>query len=275
MTDEIESAVRRHYGVADLGMRLNEALNSAGITGRQLTPEDLAPVDEFHIGGRPATEHIIGKLGLTGQAYVLDVGCGIGGAARFVAARTGCRVEGIDLTPEFIDVARDLTERTGLSSRVSFTAGSALAMPYPDAAFDAAYTLHVAMNIADRPALYGEIARVLKPAARFAVYDVMRGKADKLRYPVPWADTPDTSFLTTPDEMRTLLADAGFEVTEVEDRTDFGIAFFRERLAGGPSPLGIHLLMGEGARLRFENTLAGLESGAIAPVVMMARRITQ
>lgn len=135
-------------------------------------------------------------------------------------------------------------------------------------------TLHVAMNIADRARLYREVARVLKPQAQFAVYDVMRGpSADGLRFPVPWADTPETSFLVTPDDMRTLLADAGFAVDEVEDRTAFGIRFFKERLAAGPSPLGLQILMGETARVRLENTLAGLETGSIAPVLIRARRI--
>lgn len=274
MTNDIEHAVRRHYGVTDLGLRLQRALTAAGVADRQITIDDLAPVDEFHIGGRVATEHILGKLDLAGTEYVLDVGCGIGGAARFIAARTGCRVEGIDLTPEFIEVARDLTERTGLAGQASFTVGSALAMPYPDATFDAAVTLHVAMNIADRAALYREVARVLKPHAPFAIYDVMRGPSpDGLCYPVPWADTPETSFLVTPEDMRALLADAGFAADEVEDRTAFGIQFFRERLAGGPSPLGLQLLMGETARDRLENTLAGLESGSIAPVLIRARRL--
>jgi hypothetical protein len=134
----------------------------------------------------------------------------------------------------------------------------------------------MAMNVKDRSGLYGETARVLKPGARFCIYDVMKGETEEdLTYPVPWADTPTTSHLTTPEQMRALLRDAGFEVREVEDRTAFGIAFFRESLArsaAGPSPLGLHIVMGATAREKFVNMLANMERGAVAAVVMVANR---
>jgi SAM-dependent methyltransferase len=147
-------------------------------------------------------------------------------------------------------------------------------MPFADATFDAAITLHVAMNIKDRAGLYRESARVLKRGAVLCIYDVMQGPNEGLTFPVPWAETAANSHLTTPQEMQALLADAGFSVEEVEDRTEFGIAFFRERLSAGgpPAPLGLHLLMGATARAKFQNMLHGLEQGAIAPVVMIARR---
>jgi SAM-dependent methyltransferase len=148
-------------------------------------------------------------------------------------------------------------------------------LPFKDATFDSAITFHVAMNIKDRPTLYAEAARVLKPGARFCVYDVMRGKTGAVRYPAPWADAADTSHLTSPDEMAKLLEQAGFSLEETEDRTAAGIAFFRQRLAPtpeGPPPLGTHLLIGPTAKERFENVLRGMEEGAIAPVVMIARK---
>ena len=239
-----------------------------------MTPDDLGPIDEFHIGGRAATKQLVAKMHLAGSEHVLDIGCGIGGAARYIAASTGCRVTGIDLTPEYIETARALSQRTGLGDRIQFEAGSALRMPFADATFDAAITLHVAMNIKDRAGLYRETARVLKRGAVFCIYDVMKGKNDGLIYPVPWAETPASSHLTTPEDMLALLADAGFSVEEVEDRTEFGIVFFRERLSAGgpPSPLGLHLLMGETSRRKFQNMLQNLEQGFIAPVTMIARR---
>lgn len=274
MADDHERAVARHYQVSGLTQRVLQAAAAAGLDTDRLTPADLAPIDEFHIGGRIATKHAVAKMRLDGSARVLDIGCGIGGAARYVAASTGCHVTGLDLTPEYVETARALSERMGLGARTAFDAGSALQMPYADAAFDAAITLHVAMNIVDRAGLYREIARVLRSGAVFCIYDVMKGANDALSYPVPWADTEASSHLTTPAEMQVLLAAAGFSVEEVEDRTDFGIAFFRERLsAGAASPLGLHLLMGESAREKFHNMLQNLESGAIAPVVMLARRM--
>ncbi len=275
---DIETAVARHYGDAELLARIIAGLEASGVDPDHLLPDDLAPVDEFHIGGREATAHAVAKLGLDAAAHVLDVGCGIGGAARYIAAETGCRVTGVDLTPEFIDVAQRLTELTGLDDRIAYECASALDMPFEDGAFDAAFTLHVAMNIPERAALYGEIARVMKPGAIFCIYDVMKAGAGDLAYPVPWAKTPATSHLTTADEMRGLLDTAGFDVSEVEDRSVFAGAFFHRALAaaaaseGGPPPLGVHLILGASAPEMFRNMLNNIEAGHIAPIQMIATR---
>jgi MPBQ/MSBQ methyltransferase len=274
MSTDLERAVAQHYGRGDIAGRILDGLEAAGADLDHLTPEDLAPVDEFHIGGRAATAEVLARLVLDEGSHVLDIGCGIGGTARYMAGKFGCRVSGIDLTPEYIDAARVLSERIGISDRVEFQAASALDLPFPDAIFDAAVTFHVAMNIKDRPRLYNEAARVLKPQAQFCIYDVMRGDGS-VRYPTPWAETAETSHLTTPDEMQDLLAQAGLALQEVEDRTAAGIAFFRQRLAASaeePPPVGLHLLMGPTAREKFTNVLQSMESGAITPVVMIARR---
>jgi len=275
MSDKLEEAVARHYGVGDVTDRILKAMAAAGIDAERVTPEQLVPIDEFHIGGRAATIHAVAKMGLKAEDHVLDVGCGIGGASRYVASTVGCRVTGIDLTPGYVAAAQELARRTGLSDRVSYGVGSALAMPFADRAFDAAITIHVAMNIRDRAGLYREVARVLKPGAVFCSYDVMKGAKQGLTFPVPWAETPETSHLTTPQEMQVLLRDAGFDVREVDDRTEFGIAFFRESLAkaaAGPVPLGLHVVMGASAPEKFRNMLASLESDAISPVVVIAKR---
>jgi MPBQ/MSBQ methyltransferase len=279
MSDDLEGAVAQHYGqhhgMADLTDRILKAMAAAGIDTARLSPEQLAPVDEFHIGGRAATIHAVAKMGLSAKDHVLDVGCGIGGATRYIAQSIGCRVTGIDLTPAYIAAAEELARRTGLADRIAYRVGSALAMPFADAAFDAALTLHVAMNIKDRVGLYREVARVLKPGAVFCVYDVMQGGSDGLRFPLPWAETPATSHLTTPDDMRGLLDAAGFAVTEVEDRTAFAVDFFRQSLANaaaGAPPLGLHIVMGASTPAKLGNMLANLQAGAIAPTLMLARR---
>ncbi len=270
-----ESAVAAHYGDADLLARIRGGLKAAGLDETALRAEDLAPVDEFHIGGREATVHAVAKMGLNAGMSVLDVGCGIGGAARYLAAEIGCRVSGIDLTPDYIAAAKALTDMTGLSDKIAFETASALDMPFEDAAFHAAITIHVAMNIAARAELYAEIARVLKPGAVFCAYDVMKMNGEDLTFPVPWAETPATSFLATPDDMRGLLDAAGFEVLEVEERRVMAIEFFERRIVPPgtpPPPLGVHLVMGESAPVKFKNTLENLRKGRIAPVVMIARR---
>jgi SAM-dependent methyltransferase len=275
MSDDLEGAVARHYDAADLKDRILKAMAAAGIDTGRVAPEQLAPIDEFHIGGRAATIHAVARMDLKADQHVLDVGCGIGGATRYLASAIGCRVTGIDLTPGYVAAAEELARRTGLADRIAYRVGSALAMPFVDGAFDAALTLHVAMNIKDRDGLYREVARGLKPGAVFCVYDVMKGQKDGLKYPVPWAESSETSHLTTPQEMLALLGDAGFAVREVEDRTEFALDFFRRGLANataGPPPLGLHIVMGAGTREKLQNMLANIESGAIAPTLMIAKR---
>ncbi len=275
--NDIENAVAEHYGTAGLLARILAGLEAVGADLDNLRPEDLAPVDEFHIGGRKATAHAVAGLSLGGDERVLDIGCGIGGTARFIAEQSGCAVTGIDLTPEYIAVADQLTELTGQGGKMRFEVASALDLPFEDESFDAAISIHVAMNIHDRAGLYRETARVLQPGAALCIYDVMVKNGEELAYPVPWAQSAETSHLTTPEETRTLLADAEFEIGEVEDRAEFALDFFRQRVAAaakakGPPPLGIHLLMGADAPQKFKNMLANVEGGRVAPVQITARR---
>ena len=274
--DGLENAVARHYGADDLLARIEAGLKSSGADLANLTLEDLVPVDEFHVGGRKATQHALSRMSLSATDHVLDVGCGLGGAARYIAAQYGCRVTGIDLTPEYIDVAQQLTARLGLSASLQFETASALAMPFEDGSFDAAVTFHAAMNIQDRAGLYAEIARVLRPGATFCIYDVMKTGPGDIVYPAPWAETAETSHVASPEETLEYLRQAGFEIVETENRREFALQFFRQRIAGsesdGPPPLSIHLLMGRTWREKFKNTLQNTEAGRIAPVQMIARR---
>ena len=168
---------------------------------------------------------------------------------RYLAATYGCRVTGIDLSQPFVDVAQMLTERAGLSSRVTFRRADALELPFAAASFDYAWMQHVAMNIADRDRLYGNIHRVLKPGGRLAIYDVVAGNGQPLLFPVPWARRPENSFLLTPDETRRALGKAGFTEVSWADQTAVGVAWLVEQQAPRPSgptppPLGIQVVMG-------------------------------
>lgn len=219
-------AVASHYvGSTDaagdaLAARIAEALGRAGKDLDELTLEDLAPVDEFHIRGRKATLEIGKALGVDAGAHLLDIGSGLGGPARALAKAHGCRVTGIDLTPAFCEAATVLSGWVGLADRLAFRQGDATALPFPDASFDAAMTLHVAMNIAAKDRMYAEARRVLKPGGRFVAYDVLQGEGGEVVFPVPWAREPSISHLATPGEMRELLAGAGFGILAEEDSTE-------------------------------------------------------
>ncbi len=220
--------VRKHYGTASLVERIGDALRQAGLAERRIDWSDLTPLDQFHVRGLGATKELAAALNLNSDAAVLDVGCGLGGPARFLAATYGCRVTGIDLSQPFVNAARMLTERAELSHRVSFVQANALDLPFAAESFDDGWTQHVAMNIADRATFYASIHRVIKPGGRLAIYDVLTGDAGSPIYPLPWARTAEVSFLLTPDAMRSALANAGFEEVSWDDKTDAARAWAAE-----------------------------------------------
>ena len=241
-----DNPVEDHYTRQDLEQVILAALKRAGKDIDHLTPDDLAPVDEFHGGQRPATVRLAELLGLRGGERVLDVGSGIGGPSRFLASRFGCHVIGIDLTAEFCRVAEMLTRRTGLTGQVTYRHGNALDLPFDNASFDVVWSQNAAMNIADRDRLYTEMHRVLKHRARLALQEVAAGPGGAPHYPVPWAREPSMSFLLSPEATRAKLEAAGFRVVAWQDTTQASLELSRARAqaASGPLPtLGIHLLI--------------------------------
>jgi len=275
---ELEQSVAQHYTHGSLEQAIFGVLASAGKDLNGLTLADLAPVDEFHIGGRRATVEFAAQLELRPRLHLLDVGCGIGGPSRYFAHEHGCLVTGIDLTEEYVRLAEVLGERVGLEKVVAYRHGSALDLPFAPGAFDGAYMLHVGMNIAEKARLFSGIRRVVKPGGFFGIYDVMRGEGEgALRFPVPWASGPDTSFVESPAVYRRLLEDAGFTVERERSRREFAIEFFREMRArvqqAGSPPLGVYTLMGSSAAEKIANTINNLERGLIAPTEIVSRAI--
>lgn len=277
MPNDLEARVAAHYQKPELLDAIVEGLARSGVNPDAPTLEDLAPVDEFHTAGRITTLKALAMMPLQAGMKVLDAGCGIGGTARCLAKEHGCRVTGIDLTPGYIEVARALSQRMGLDEVCDFHLGSVLDLPFAEAAFDAAVSFHVAMNIKDRTRFYAELARVSKQGAPFCLFDVMKGPGAGMHYPVPWAETEADSFMKTPDETCDLLRQAGFNIEEKTSLRDFAADFFRNVFAksaeqDGPPPLGLHLLTGANTRDKFANYFKGLEANMIDPVIILAKR---
>jgi len=272
-----DKTVADHYLHGDLINAIKAALPALGKTIESVTIEDLAPVDEFHIGGRIATDNLVAQLNFSEQHHVLDVGCGLGGASRYVARKYKSRVTGIDLTPEYIETGKVLCDWLNLDGAVTLEQGSALSMPFQDEMFDGAYMLHVGMNVEDKNSLFAEICRVLKPGAYFGVYDIMRQQDGELAYPVPWATQSTNSKLSTPDQYKKSLADAGFEFSVENNRRTFALEFFKQLRAntkanGGPPPLGLHTLMQATTAEKVGNMVENISNNLIAPVEIIVKK---
>jgi sarcosine/dimethylglycine N-methyltransferase len=243
MTDALDG-VRNHYSATGLTERLETALAAIGPKGQRFTPQQLGVVDQFHTRGLAATAELARLAGITADMSVLDVGSGLGGPARFVAATYGCRVTGVDLSETFVDAARYLTERTGQSGSVSFQPGSALELPFNDGCFDVLLLQHVAMNISDRARLYREIRRVLKSGGRFATFDVVLNRGEP-HYPVSWARTPATSFLLTAAATSDAVELAGFRTLVSQNDTEAAkIWIAQSRTSGPPASPNLAVVMG-------------------------------
>ena len=276
MQTRVNEAIQTHYTRAGLGDVILAALEKTGKDVNRLTPEDLAPIDQFHIRGRTATLELARAAGLDAAKYVLDVGSGVGGTSRCLAKEFGCRVTGIDLTDEYCRAAEMLSARSGLTHLVDFRQGDATELPFDDQTFDVVWTEHVAMNIPDKTRLYKEMHRVLTPRGTLAIYDVLAGPAGPVLFPVPWARTPDTSFLVQPTELRTLLADAGFTVTDWADTTELARAWFvalaeKIKKEGFP-PLGFHVLLGADFQAMAQNQGQNLQEGRVVLGQVVARK---
>ena len=259
-------AVETYYQQQGLAERIFTALQGEGHDIDNLTPEILAPYDEFHVGGMAATHRVAGRLDLTPSSRLLDIGCGAGGPARAVAAAHGCHVTGIDLTGDFITAGDRLSAACGLRALVTLYHGSALEMPFEEACFDRAMMLHVGMNITDKQTLMAEAARVLTSGGLFCAYDMMRIGDGEITFPLPWASDASVSAVAPPDTYIAAAAKAGFDLLASHDGTVAAKPFIDHVLATKPAPR-------DGAPPdRFRNLVAHIEAGLLAPTELVFRK---
>jgi len=263
-----ERSVQAHYRAVGLLDRIVAGLREAGKDPGAPTIDDLAPADEFHSAGRAATKDLAALAALKPGTRVLDVGSGLGGPARFLAATYSCDVTGIDLTPEFCAVATELSRLTRLSERTRFRQGNALALPFDDSAFDCVWTIQTQMNVAEKRRFYGEITRVLRPGGQFVFQDICAGNGQSLDFPVPWASEAGQSHLVPPEDLRMLLGALDLKEHAFRDVSASILAWqdANRPPTGTPPPLGMHLVLGERHAEKRANSGRALREGRVTYV---------
>jgi SAM-dependent methyltransferase len=269
--------VEEHYGRGGLGAAILDGVRATGARMDALSVEDLAPVDHFHTRGREATLELMRLAAIDAGARVLDVGGGLGGAARLLAATVGCRVTVLDLTETYVSVGRDLTRRVRLDDRVEFIQANALAAPFAGGEFDVVWMQHASMNIADKGGLYREIRRVLRPGGRLASHEAMAGAVQPIHLPVAWAHHLTESHLLPPDEVRALLARLGFRELAWHDQSEISLEWNRRRaLAAAETsvrpPLGVHLLLGADYDAIVANQARNIEEDRVRIIMALWER---
>ena len=271
-----EKTIANHWGTGDVYALIVAALEKMGKSLDALTVEDLAPVDHFHARGFPATIELADRLPIEAGQHILDIGCGLGGPARYIAKRFQCEVSGLDITEPFVEAANKLTALLRMETQVTIEHGDGQKLPYADACFDGAYAQHVTMNVADRPRFLSEAWRVLKPGAFFALTEHGLGPKGEPHYPLPWSEDGSGAYLITPSETRAFLEAAGFTDIVIEDTGARYLAGYKaaiERAEKGLlPPLGTHILMGETALEKTRNAARNIEEGRTHPFELICRK---
>jgi SAM-dependent methyltransferase len=271
-----DNAIVDHWATGDVYARILSALEKTFPSLDALTVQDLAPVDHFHARGFPATVELGDRLPIHAHHHILDIGCGLGGPARYFAHRFHCTVRGIDITKPFVEAANKLTQLLGMEDRVTIEYGNGHHLPYTDGTFDGAYTQHVTMNVADRAQFFAEAYRVLKPGAFFALTEHGLGPTGNPHYPLPWSEDGSGAYLVSPADTRALLAAAGFVDIVVEDTGAKYLAAYTQAMemaTQGPlPPLGTHILTGVTGPQKIQNAARNIEEGRTHPVQVVCRK---
>jgi SAM-dependent methyltransferase len=268
--------ISEHWGTGDVYARIMKAMEAASISPDAVTVEQLAPLDHFHARGFPATVELADALPIQPGHHIVDIGCGIGGPARYLAQRFGCRVSGVDITQPFVEAANRLTTLLKMERQVEIELGDGQHLPYGEAMFDGAYTQHVTMNIADRALFFGEAFRVLRPGAFFAVTEHGLGPEGSPHYPVPWSEDGSGSYLVRPADTVTYLNEVGFVDVKLEDTGAKYLQGYRRAIElaaqGALPPLGVHVLMGQMAPEKTRNAARNIEERRTHPIQIICSK---
>ena len=265
-----DTLIRSQYSAGDSRRNIEDALVAAGKSLHDLQPADLALLEHFHTMGRRATSQLVDLAGLGPDTAILDAGSGIGGTARYIADRFGCRVTTVDCTEDYCGTARWLNRLVRLDDRIAVHHGDVTDLPFADSAYQVVFSQHVQMNIADKQRLYRQARRVLVDGGLLAIWDITAGELAQPDYPLPWADDPRLSHLVDSDHLRGIVEASGFEIEQWNDLTEQASMTMQAMLAMPPNPLGLHAYNTNFAE-KMKNLTVALCDGRLRAIQGIAR----
>jgi arsenite methyltransferase len=222
---------------------------------------------ELHPGGERTTRRALELILLAGGDRLLDVASGTGASALLAAREFGATVTGVDYGTDAVLAATAAARAERLGERVTFARGDAEDLPIPDGSFDAVLCECSLCTFPDKPRAVAEMRRVLRQGGRVAISDVV---VDAERLPDellgPIATIACVGSALTRSGYEELLAEGGFEVLAVEDRTADTASFaerIEERLRG-VRLLGLDGVAGSPFGVEEAIRLAGVARRAIA-----------
>tara|TARA_B100001559_G_C16452752_1_gene600126 strand:- start:626 stop:1450 length:825 start_codon:yes stop_codon:yes gene_type:complete len=270
---EITNKVILHYDIKDISKNILLALREEGIDISSLSSKTLTRMDQFHTRGIKANKELTNLVTPKKSMHILDIGCGIGGPARYLASEYGCRVTGIDLINSYIEVANMLTKLCHLDSLVSFRHANALNLPFNDNSFDMVWCQNVSMNIEDKDTFYDEIARVIVNDGYLVSTEMSAGKNNSPYYPLPWARGPEISFLCSQIDMRTKIESTGLKIIKWKDTSLEAIKSLENAAKKTPkTKLSLSLIAGNDIDERMANAGLSLIDEHLSNITIVAKK---
>ena len=261
-----KKAIEKQYKQPSLYEDIVDRLIDKGIQLKNVTRSHLSGVDEFHIRGLEVSRELADQASLKNKR-ILDIGCGLGGPCRMLGDDYNCETYGVDLSTDYIDAAKKLSNLVSAKIPSKFFVGDALDLPFEDGYFDVVWTQHVQMNIEDKKRFYSEINRVLAKNGTFVYYDIFKQYPIEINFPVPWADTNSLSYLQTVENMDSILRELHFVKEHTADQTDEALEFLEtvmeSKKLNNTSAIGLNLLLGAESEEKFGNVLNALQCGKI------------
>ncbi len=269
-------SIENFWTRGDIFTRVHQAMTEAGLINKELNIEDLFPIDQYHARGIAATIDLGKRMPISKNQKILDIGCGLGGPARYYAKEFKCFITGIDITPSFIEIGNEFNKLTSMSNNVHLLVGNGEILDFKNETFDGAYSQHVTMNISDRKKFFSEAFRVLKKGSFFAFTEHGLGPEGDPIFPLPWANSSEMSFLLPPETTISILKDVGFSDIKIIETADKYISSYEKLIGLKPKNkkpiLGIHVIGGNSMNERSTNSMQSIKDNRTLPFEIVCKK---